>query len=134
MGNVESDMESSPKEFQDSERATLPFQGGDTRFLHLSQPTACRRCPLAEGAGSRGRIVESEVRWAEGVHDRRPAGLGISFHPPGPRRPGVVPIFHGFRQDDTDASALALLSGLKSNPPDRFSRAHLRILQRRVQQ
>ena len=36
-------------------------------------------------------------------------------------------------QEDPDASAVALLSRLQSAYPDRFSRAHLRTLQRRVQ-
>ena len=36
-------------------------------------------------------------------------------------------------QEDPDASAVALLGRLQSTHPDRFSRAHLRTLQRRVQ-
>ena len=37
-------------------------------------------------------------------------------------------------QEDPDASAMALLGRLQSEHPDRFSRANLRTLQRRVQQ
>ena len=37
-------------------------------------------------------------------------------------------------QDDPDASAVTLLNRLRAADPDRFSRAHLRTLQRRVQQ
>ena len=37
-------------------------------------------------------------------------------------------------QEDPDASAMALLGRLQANHPDRFSRANLRTLQRRVQQ
>ena len=37
-------------------------------------------------------------------------------------------------QEDPDASAVALLGRLQEAEPDRFSRAHLRTLQRRVQQ
>ena len=40
----------------------------------------------------------------------------------------------GWSQEDPDASAVALLSRLQETEPDRFSRAHLRTLQRRVQQ
>ena len=37
----------------------------------------------------------------------------------------------GWLQEDPDASAVALLSRLQEAEPDRFSRAHLRTLQRR---
>ena len=37
-------------------------------------------------------------------------------------------------QEDPDASAIALLGRLQVNHPDRFGRANLRTLQRRVQQ
>ena len=37
-------------------------------------------------------------------------------------------------QEDPDASAMALLGRLQAAEPDRFSRAQLRTLQRRVQQ
>ena len=37
-------------------------------------------------------------------------------------------------QEDPDASAVVLLGRLQDAEPDRFSRAHLRTLQRRVQQ
>ncbi len=37
-------------------------------------------------------------------------------------------------QEDPDASAVVLLGRLQEAEPDRFSRAHLRTLQRRVQQ
>ena len=37
-------------------------------------------------------------------------------------------------QEDTDASAVVLLGRLQEAEPDRFSRTHLRTLQRRVQQ
>ena len=37
-------------------------------------------------------------------------------------------------QEDPDAIAVALLDRLQAAGPDRFSRAHLRTLQRRVQQ
>ena len=37
-------------------------------------------------------------------------------------------------QEDPDAKAITLLNRLKSAYPDRFSRSHLRTLQRRVQQ
>ena len=40
----------------------------------------------------------------------------------------------GWLQEDPDASAVALLGRLQSTYPDRFDRAHLRTLQRRVQQ
>ena len=40
----------------------------------------------------------------------------------------------GWLQEDPDASAVALLERLQAAEPDRFSRAHLRTLQRRVQQ
>ena len=40
----------------------------------------------------------------------------------------------GWLQEDPDASAVVLLSRLQDTDPDRFSRAHLRTLQRRVQQ
>ena len=40
----------------------------------------------------------------------------------------------GWLQEDPDASAVALLDRLQSTYPDRFERAHLRTLQRRVQQ
>ena len=40
----------------------------------------------------------------------------------------------GWLQEDPDASAVALLDRLQSNYPDRFDRAHLRTLQRRLQQ
>ena len=40
----------------------------------------------------------------------------------------------GWLQEDPDASAVALLERLQSTYPDRFGRAHLRTLQRRVQQ
>ena len=40
----------------------------------------------------------------------------------------------GWLQEDPDASAVALLRRLQEAEPDRFSRAHLRTLQRRVQQ
>ena len=36
-------------------------------------------------------------------------------------------------QEDPDASAVVLLGRLQEAEPDRFSRAHLRTLQRRVQ-
>ena len=39
----------------------------------------------------------------------------------------------GWLQEDPDASAVALLGRLQEAEPDRFSRAHLRTLQRRVQ-
>ena len=39
----------------------------------------------------------------------------------------------GWLQEDPNASAVALLSRLQEAEPDRFSRAHLRTLQRRVQ-
>ena len=39
----------------------------------------------------------------------------------------------GWLQMDPDASAVALLARLQSTYPDRFDRAHLRTLQRRVQ-
>ena len=39
----------------------------------------------------------------------------------------------GWLQEDPDASAVALLGRLQETEPDRFSRAHLRTLQRRVQ-
>ena len=37
-------------------------------------------------------------------------------------------------QEDPDSGAVALLDRLQSTYPDRFERAHLRTLQRRVQQ
>ena len=37
-------------------------------------------------------------------------------------------------QEDPDASAMALLGRLQEDHPDRFGRANLRTLQRRVQQ
>ena len=40
----------------------------------------------------------------------------------------------GCLQEGPDASAVALLGRLQEAEPDRFSRAHLRTLQRRVQQ
>ena len=40
----------------------------------------------------------------------------------------------GWLQEEPDASAVALLGRLQAAEPDRFSRAHLRTLQRRVQQ
>ena len=40
----------------------------------------------------------------------------------------------GWLQEDPDASAVALLGRLQETESDRFSRAHLRTLQRRVQQ
>ena len=40
----------------------------------------------------------------------------------------------GWLQEDPDASAVALLGRLQETEPDRFSRAHPRTLQRRVQQ
>ena len=40
----------------------------------------------------------------------------------------------GWLQEDPDASAVSLLGRLQDAEPDRFSRAHLRTLQRRVQQ
>ena len=40
----------------------------------------------------------------------------------------------GWLQEDPDASAVALLGRLQETEPDRFSRAHLRTLQRRVQE
>ena len=40
----------------------------------------------------------------------------------------------GWLQEDPDASPVALLGRLQETEPDRFSRAHLRTLQRRVQQ
>ena len=40
----------------------------------------------------------------------------------------------GWLQEDPDASAVALLSRLQETEADRFSRAHLRTLQRRVRQ
>ena len=40
----------------------------------------------------------------------------------------------GWLQEDPDASAVALLGRLQEAEPDRFSRAHLRTLQRRVRQ
>ena len=40
----------------------------------------------------------------------------------------------GWLQEDLDTSAVALLGRLQETEPDRFSRAHLRTLQRRVQQ
>ena len=40
----------------------------------------------------------------------------------------------GWLQEDPDASAVVLLGRLQEAEPDRFSRAHLRTLQRRVQQ
>ena len=40
----------------------------------------------------------------------------------------------GWLQEDPDPSAVALLGRLQEMEPDRFSRAHLRTLQRRVQQ
>ena len=40
----------------------------------------------------------------------------------------------GWLQEDPDASAVALLGRLQEAEPDRFSRAHLRTLQRRVQE
>ncbi len=39
-----------------------------------------------------------------------------------------------WRQEDPNASAVVLLGRLQEAEPDRFSRAHLRTLQRRVQQ
>lgn len=39
----------------------------------------------------------------------------------------------GWLEDDPDASAVALLERLQGAEPERFSRAHLRTLQRRVQ-
>ena len=39
----------------------------------------------------------------------------------------------GWLEDDPDASAVALLERLQGAEPDRFSRVHLRTLQRRVQ-
>ena len=40
----------------------------------------------------------------------------------------------GWLQEDPDASAVVLLGRLQEAEPERFSRAHLRTLQRRVQQ
>ena len=40
----------------------------------------------------------------------------------------------GWLQEDSDASAVTLPDRLPEAEPDRFSRAHLRTLQRRVQQ
>ena len=40
----------------------------------------------------------------------------------------------GWLQEDPDASAVALLGRLQETEPDRFSRAHLRTLQRTLQQ
>ena len=40
----------------------------------------------------------------------------------------------GWLQEDPDAGAVVLLGRLQEAEPDRFSRAHLRTLQRRVQQ
>ena len=40
----------------------------------------------------------------------------------------------GWLQEEPDASAVALRDRLRPAEPDRFSRAHLRTLQRRVQQ
>ena len=40
----------------------------------------------------------------------------------------------GWLQEDPDASAVALLGRLQEAEPERFSRPHLRTLQRRVQQ
>ena len=39
----------------------------------------------------------------------------------------------GWLQEDPDADAVALLGRLPETEPDRFSRAHLRTLRRRVQ-
>ena len=40
----------------------------------------------------------------------------------------------GWLQEEPDASAVTLLGRLQSAHPDRYSQAHLRTLQRRVQQ
>ena len=40
----------------------------------------------------------------------------------------------GWLQEDPDASAVVLLGRLQEAEPDRFNRAHLRTLQRRVRQ
>ena len=40
----------------------------------------------------------------------------------------------GWLQEDPDTSAVVLLGRLQEADPDRFSRTHLRTLQRRVQQ
>ena len=47
---------------------------------------------------------------------------------------GVWCDVQGWLQEDPDASVVAFLGRLQETEPDRFSRAHLRTLQRRVQQ
>lgn len=50
----------------------------------------------------------------------------------GPVRGGMVQ-GAGWLEEDPDASAVVLLDRLQEGEPERFSRAHLRTLQRRVQ-
>ena len=133
MGNVESDMESSRKT---SKTLTEPPCHSRTTTPGFSIPRSQRRVvdarsrsvPVLAGASSNPRCAGSRVSGPA------PGRLGNFVPSARSPAPGGVPIFHGFPQDDTDTSALAPLSGLQSNPPDRFSRAHLRTLQRRVQQ
>ena len=94
------------------------------------------------GATPRGESLERFLarlpdRWREeqGHIDRKPR---VKSRRTWRTRPdpfeGVWVDVLAWLQEDPDANAVALLGRLQSTHPDRFSRAHLRTLQRRVQQ
>ncbi len=88
---------------------------------------------------------ESLERFLVRLPDRWRQDEGAASRPPKVRAPhnwrtrpdpfeGVWCDVLGWLQEDPDASAVVLLDRLQSTYPDRFERAHLRTLQRRVQQ
>ena len=81
----------------------------------------------------RGLVAKKTVH-----HLRNPWSGQGGRPPPWLHRPdpfeGVWCDVLGWLQEDPDASAVVLLGRLQEAEPDRFTRAHLRTLQRRVQQ
>ena len=93
--------------------------------------------PTPRGESLERFLAKLPDRWREeqGTADREP-----KVKPPRHWRTRKDP-FEGvwcdvleWLQEDPDASAMALLGRLQADHPDRFSRANLRTLQRRVQQ
>ena len=84
-------------------------------------------------AAKAGMSVRSARKWQSGPC-RRTLGKSAPGAPDPTPFEGVWCEVVSWLQEDPDASAVVLLGRLQEAEPDRFSRAHLRTLQRRVQQ
>ena len=121
-------------------RATLD----PVMLLHTIRETQSALASIVSPELGANPRVESLERFLARLPDRWPEEQENAGRKPGVRPPrtwrtrkdpfeGVWCKVLGWLEEDPDASAVALLERLQEAEPERFSRVHLRTLQRRVQ-